>query len=176
MERCHRHGGGKSQPETTRHNAGRVSASADIALKALDDIDRRLIVLLQDDARLSTVALAKAVGLARTTVQERLARLEATGVINGYTLRLGQTGQALQAWLLLHHEDGYTCDDVMPALNQLPQVQQCYSVAGQIDLLVLVRADTAEQLAQLRERIVMLKGVATVTTLPILRVLLDRSA
>jgi DNA-binding Lrp family transcriptional regulator len=57
-------------------------------MKPLDAIDRQLIALLQDNARLSTVALAKAVGLSRSTVQERLQRLENAGVIAQYTVRL----------------------------------------------------------------------------------------
>ena len=145
-------------------------------MKPLDDIDRQLIALLQDNARLSTVALAKAVGLGRSTVQERLARLESAGVIAQYTVRLGQSGEPLQAWLLLRYADGFSCDDVMPALAALPQVQQCFSVAGEIDLVVLARVDTPGQLADLREAIAMLKGVDDVTTLTVLRVTLDRSA
>ena len=145
-------------------------------LKPLDEIDRRLIALLQDNARLSTVALAKAVGLARTTVQERLSRLETAGVIARYTVRLGQSGEPLQAWMLLRYADGFSCDDVMPALAAMPQVQQCHSVAGEIDLMVLVRVDTPGQLADVREAIAMLKGVDDVTTLTVLRVTLDRSA
>lgn len=143
-------------------------------MKPLDDIDRRLIALLQDNARLSTVALAKAVGLARTTVQERLSRLEDAGVIAQYTVRLGQAGEPLLAWLLLRYADGFSCDDVMPALAGMPQVQQCHAVAGEIDLLVLVRVDTPGQLADLRDRIAGLKGVEATTTLTVLRVTLDR--
>lgn len=143
-------------------------------MKALDAIDRQLIALLQDNARLSTVALAKAVGLARSSVQERLQRLEAAGVIAQYTVRLGAGGDPLQAWLLLRYADGFSCDDVMPLLQALPQVQLCHSVAGETDLMVLVRADTPTLLADLRERIAAFKGVDDVTTVPLLRVLLDR--
>lgn len=143
-------------------------------MKALDAIDRKLIALLQDNARLSTVALAKAVGLSRSTVQERLQRLESAGVIAQYTVRLGSNGDPLQAWLWLRYADGFSCDDVMPLLTELPQVQQCYSVAGEIDLLVLVQAETPGALADLRERIAGFKGVDDVTTVPVLRTLLDR--
>lgn len=143
-------------------------------MKTLDDIDRKLIALLQDNARLSTVALARAVGLSRSSVQERLQRLESAGVIAQYTVRLGSGGDPLQAWLLLRYGDGFSCDDVMPLLTQLPQVQQCYSVAGEIDLMVLVRTDTPGQLADLREVIAMFKGIDDVTTLAVLRVTLDR--
>ena len=99
-------------------------------MKPLDDIDRKLIALLQDNARLSTVALAKAVGLSRSAVQERIARLEGSGVIAQYTVRLGSGGEPLRAWLLLRYADGFSCDDVMPQLEALPQVQACHSVAG----------------------------------------------
>lgn len=143
-------------------------------MKTLDAIDRRLIALLQDNARLSAVALAKAVGLSRSSVQERLQRLESAGVIAQYTVRLGAGGDPLQAWLLLRYAEGFSCDDVMPLLEALPAVQQCHSVAGEIDLLVLVRVDTPGALADLRERIAAFKGVDDVTTLPVLRVLLDR--
>ena len=143
-------------------------------MKKLDDIDRRLIALLQDNARLSTVHLAKAVGLSRSTVQERIQRLELAGVIAQYTVRLGSGGDPLRAWLLLRYADGFSCDDVMPLLTGLPQVQACHSVAGDIDLMVLVQAPTPSALADLRERIAGFKGVDDVTTVPVLRTLLDR--
>jgi DNA-binding Lrp family transcriptional regulator len=144
-------------------------------MKILDATDRTLIALLQDNARLSTVALAKAVGLSRSTVQERLQRLESAGVIAQYTVRLGQGGDPLQAWLLLRYADGFSCDDVMPLLSALPAVQLCHSVAGETDLMVLVRVPTPMALADLRERIAAFKGVDDVTTVPVLRVTLDRS-
>lgn len=143
-------------------------------MKTLDATDRQLIALLQDNARLSTVALAKAVGLGRSTVQERLQRLENAGVIAQYTVRLGSGGDPLQAWLMLRYADGFSCDDVMPLLAQLPQVKLCHSVAGELDLLVLVQADTPTELADLRERVVSFKGVDDVTTVPVLRTTLDR--
>ena len=143
-------------------------------MKTLDAIDRQLIALLQDNARLSTVALAKAVGLGRSTVQERLQRLENAGVIAQYTVRLGSAGDPLQAWLMLRYADGFSCDDVMPMLVAMPQVRLCHSVAGEIDLLVLVQADSPSELADLRERIAGIKGVDDVTTLPVLRTTLDR--
>ncbi|MDG2519436.1 Lrp/AsnC family transcriptional regulator [Lysobacter soli] len=143
-------------------------------MKHLDAIDRQLIALLQDNARLSTVALAKAVGLGRTTVQERLQRLESAGVIAQYTVRLGSGGDPLQAWLMLRYADGFSCDDVMPQLTAMPQVRLCQSVAGELDLLVLVQAESPGELADLRERVAAIKGVDDVTTVPVLRTTLDR--
>jgi Lrp/AsnC family transcriptional regulator, leucine-responsive regulatory protein len=144
-------------------------------MKILDAIDRRLIALLQDNARLSLVALAKAVGLSRSAVQERLQRLERADVIDKYTVRLGVAGQrTVQAWFLLSHADGFSCEDVMPALVDMPEVVLCHSVAGDVDLMVLVQTDSSVELAKLRERVAMMKGVDDVTTVSVLDVKLDR--
>lgn len=142
-------------------------------MKMLDAIDQRLIALLQDDARTPTVALARAVGLSRSAVQERLQRLERGGTIAQYTLRLGEI-EGLQAWLMLRHAEGFSCDDVLPELSSWPQVRLCHSLAGEIDLLVLVQARSTAELSDLRERAMQLKGIAAVTTAPVLRSLLDR--
>lgn len=144
-------------------------------MKTLDAIDRQMLALLQDDARRPLVSLAKAVGLSRSAVQERLRRLERSQVIEKYTLRLGDAGAPkLQAWIFLRHAEGFSCEDVMPELAEMPEVQQCYSVAGDIDLMVLVHSETAADLARLRERLHALKGVDDVTTVPVLDVKLDR--
>jgi len=144
-------------------------------MKVLDAIDRQLIALLQDNARLPLVSLAKSVELSRSAVQERLQRLERSSVIEKYTVRVGGAGQRkLQAWFFLSHSDGFSCDDVMPILSGIPEVLFCQSVVGDVDLMVLVQTDTSAELAQLRERVVALKGIDDVTTIPVLDVKLDR--
>jgi DNA-binding Lrp family transcriptional regulator len=59
-------------------------------LDQLDDLDRNLVALLQENARESVANLARQLGVARTTVIARIARLEKTNVIAGYSVRLGQ--------------------------------------------------------------------------------------
>lgn len=143
-------------------------------MKALDETDRKLIALLQDDARTPVLALAKAVGLSRSTVQERLSRLESSGVISQYTVRLGKAEGRVEAWLMVTHADGFTCDDILPLLSSLPAVRLCHSLAGTIDLLVLVETASPAELAELRERILLHRTVEDVTTAVVLRSLLDR--
>lgn len=161
-------------PADRRPQRRTAGAGDNRGMKPLDDTDRRLIALLQDNARLSTVQLAKAVGLSRSAVQERIQRLEAAGVIAQYTVRLGSGGDPLRAWLLLRYAEGFSCDDVMPLLAGMPQVQACHSVAGETDMLVLVQADTPSMLSGVREAVAAFKGVDDVTTLPVLRTLLER--
>ncbi|HET7843205.1 MAG TPA: Lrp/AsnC family transcriptional regulator [Xanthomonadales bacterium] len=144
--------------------------------KPLDDIDRRLIALLADNARKPLVALAKAVGLSRSAAQERLQRLERSGVIAGYTIRRGRDGAApVQAWLQLRFKPGKACADVMDALSGMEAVRTCHSVAGDVDLLVLVECAAIVDVGRVREQVAALPAVASVTTLPVLAVQLDRS-
>ena len=144
-------------------------------MKTLDAIDQRLLALLQDNARTPMVALAKSVGLSRSATQERLQRLEGSGTIEKYTVRLGAVGPMnIQAWLFLRFAAGFSCEDVLPILTRMPEVKLCHSVAGETDLLVLVEAETPSALAQLRERAIAFKGVDDVRTMPVLAVKLDR--
>lgn len=143
-------------------------------MKALDEKDRRLIALLQDDARAPVVTLAKAVGLSRSAVQERLARLEEAGVIAQYTLRLGKAEGRVEAWLMIRHAEGFTCDDILPLLLSLPSVRLCHSLAGDVDLLVLVETGSPGELAELREQVLLYRTVENVTTSVVLQTLLDR--
>jgi len=145
-------------------------------MKTLDDIDQRLLALLAGDARRSLVSLAKAVGLSRSAVQERLQRLERSGAIAGYTIKRGREGAApVQAWLQLRFKPGKACIDVMADLTEMAAVRLCHSVAGDVDLLVLVECAAIADVGHVRELIAALPAVASVTTLPVLAVQLDRS-
>ena len=97
-----------------------------------DRLDRDLITLLQANARESTANLARKLGIARTTVVARLARLEADGLIAGYTVRLG--GEAVdQIHLLLNRivlESGMEVESVAPADDDVNSVYQ-YLIGGE---------------------------------------------
>ena len=89
----------------------------------MDDTDRELISLLRDDARMPVVALAKKLRIARATVQNRLARLEQAGTIQGYTLRLmpAAEGYRIRALLMVAVE-GNRAAEVLQALRGHPNV------------------------------------------------------
>lgn len=137
--------------------------------KALDAIDKHMIALLRANARLPLVALAKAIGLSRSATQERLKRLERQNVIAGYTVQLGNLrDRATRAWLSVRFMDGYRCADIVPHLLRQSEVRLCHSLAGDVDLLILVEADSMSGISEVRETIAAIEGVADVKSAPVL--------
>jgi DNA-binding Lrp family transcriptional regulator len=90
----------------------------------MKDADARLIELLRANAREPTASLARKLGLARSTVQERLARLERDGVVRGYTVRLADEAQAgrLRAVVMIE-TDPKQADRVSVELRKMPEVR-----------------------------------------------------
>jgi DNA-binding Lrp family transcriptional regulator len=151
-------------------DAQRVAPSRELA-------DRQLLALLQVNARESTANLARKLGLARTTVVARLARLEAEGVISGYTVKLGgKAGHAsVQAFV------GITVSpkagrDVVKKLSALPELNQLASVSGEFDYMALLRADSTLRLDALLDEIGAFDGVTRTTTSVVLAIRVDRNA
>ncbi|MFJ9990554.1 Lrp/AsnC family transcriptional regulator [Pseudomonas putida] len=142
---------------------------------ALDDIDRQLIALLQINARESVATLARHLGIARTTVTSRLARLEKHKVITGYGVRLGQrlAGGGLQAYvgITVQPRSGR---EVVRRLSAMGQVQQLCAVSGEFDYVAWLLSDSPEQLDQLLDQIGSLEGVEKTTTSIILSSKVDR--
>jgi DNA-binding Lrp family transcriptional regulator len=142
----------------------------------IDETDQKLIALLQDNARLRVATLARRLGLARTTVQARLDRLENSGVIAGYALRLGQAARAaLRATALLSIEPR-TGPAVLARLKSLPQVRRVHTTSGRFDLIVTIEAETTEALDDTLDRIGEAKGVKGSESLIHLSTKLDRGA
>ena len=146
-------------------------------MKALDPLDRNLISLLQANARENAANLARKLGVARTTVLARLARLEAQEVIVGYTVRLAQDAQgaALQAYvgITVQPKSGR---DVTRRLSRMPEVQQLCAVSGEYDYVAWLRADTPERLDALLDEIGEVDGVVKTTTSIVLAKRIDRMA
>jgi DNA-binding Lrp family transcriptional regulator len=142
-----------------------------------DALDRELLALLQANARESTANLARRLGVARTTVVARLARLEAGGAIVGYTVRLANAaaGRGVRAYV------GITVSpkssrEVVRRLAKLPELRQLASVSGEFDLLALLEADTPARLDALLDEIGEIDGVARTHTSVVLAVRVDRAA
>jgi DNA-binding Lrp family transcriptional regulator len=140
----------------------------------IDETDKALLTLLEENARLPVATLARRLGLARTTVQARLERLETSGVIEGYTLRLGQNARApLRATVLVSIEPR-SAPVVLSRLKSLPQVRRVHTTSGRFDLIVTLEAATTEALDETLDRIIGAKGVKSSESLIHLSTKLDR--
>jgi DNA-binding Lrp family transcriptional regulator len=125
------------------------------------DADAKLIDLLRADAREPTASLARKLGLARSTVQERIARLERDGVIKGYTVRLADDAEAnrLRAVVMIS-TDPKQADRVSVELKKMPEVRSLAALSGSYDLVAMVETDTPARIDALLDRIGRAPGVA----------------
>ncbi|MBN8945491.1 MAG: Lrp/AsnC family transcriptional regulator [Rhizobiales bacterium] len=144
------------------------------ASATLDSIDRHLIELLRRDSRQPAGALARAVGLSRSTIQDRLGRLRRQGVIRRFTIDTTAPVEAAgaRAFFLVRIE-GRPCGRLIPGLAGMPEVESCAHVAGPMDVILTVRAGDLAGLSALRERIVAMPGIASVTVAPVLKTHLE---
>jgi len=144
---------------------------ASLSRHSLDDKDRKLIAALRDNARLSFSELGRILYLSRSAVQDRFNRLRRDGVIMGFTVRakLNEVGD-LQAWLFVKVTPGLLCCPLVPEVLKITQVTQCYALAGEWDMLVMVTARDGDDLCRLREHIGAVEGVAEVQTQVVLGV------
>ncbi|WP_296764324.1 Lrp/AsnC family transcriptional regulator [Sediminimonas sp.] len=140
-----------------------------------DETDAALMALLAENARLPVATLARRLGLARTTVQARIDRLEAGGAIAGYTLRRGaQARPPLHATALLSVEPRAGAA-VLARLKTLSQVKRVHTASGRFDMIVELAADSTAALDETLDRIGEAKGVRSSESLIHLSTKLDRA-
>ena len=117
----------------------------------LDDIDRKILEILQADGRTTNVDLARQVGMAPSAVFERVRRLEQRGVITGYAARVNPKAvdRPLLAYVLVRSDERIGTSSSGEALAKLPEVLEVHHVAGQDSYLVKVRVKDPEALGKL---------------------------
>lgn len=141
----------------------------------IDETDQRLVTLLRENARRPVAELARRLNLARTTVQARIERLEAGGVITGYTLRTAEASRPpLQATVLMSIEPR-SGPEVLARLRSLPGVEVVHTTSGRFDLLAQVVAQTTAELDDTIDRIAEARGVRSSESLIHLATKLDRT-
>ena len=127
----------------------------------IDVIDRKILGLLQENARLSNAELAEAVGLNASSVFERVKKLERKGIITGYvaTVDAEKLGKPLLAFIRLTIESGPQQDAeaaqrrLVEAYLAEPDILECHDVAGEDCLIIKVRAAGPKELKGLHDRI-----------------------
>ncbi|CUJ86812.1 Regulatory protein AsnC [Shimia thalassica] len=141
----------------------------------LDETDRKLLTLLTDNARAPVATLARKLGLARTTVQARLERLEESGAIAGYTLRLGEVVRPRIRATVLVSIELRSGPAVLQRLKTLSAVETVHTCSGRVDLIVQVAADSTSELDETLDLIGETRGVKGSESLIHLATKLDRA-
>jgi DNA-binding Lrp family transcriptional regulator len=149
--------------------------TAKSAIWEMKNKDDELLALLRLNAREPVAALARKLGVSRTTVQDRLRRLEQSGVIAGYAVRLGSANRSpgISAIVTIYVEPRQAAS-VARTISTFPQVETLYTVSGKFDLVALVKAPTSEDMDKVLDDVSDVKGVTDVETAVILSTKLDR--
>ena len=142
----------------------------------MDETDRSILALLGADARMSVALLARRLKVARSTIQARLERLETTGIIGGYTLKLGEAARQsrIRASILLSIEARAQAG-IVTRLKSIPEVERAFTTSGRFDLLLQIAAPNTQVLDQVLDEIGTITGVLSSESLIHLSTKIDRA-
>ncbi|MBZ5859538.1 Lrp/AsnC family transcriptional regulator [Flavihumibacter profundi] len=121
----------------------------------LDDIDFRILEMMQCNARISNADLARELEMAPSAILERVRKLEQKNAIMGYTTRLNPAAvrQKLLAFIFIRTKDGFgETGKTTQALSKIPEVQEVHHIAGEDCFLVKVRTEDAASLMELMRK------------------------
>ncbi len=143
--------------------------------RQMDEIDRQLLSALRENARASTAALARRLGVSRTTVQSRIARLERARTITGYTVRTSEAHEkgTIRALVMITLGPKQAAG-VEAAIRRMPDVRALHSVSGPSDMIAEAATASISEMDALIDRIGALDGVERTTSSVILSTKIDR--
>ncbi|PZG12853.1 AsnC family transcriptional regulator [Micromonospora craterilacus] len=132
----------------------------------MEETDQAIIAALTVDGRLSYTDLAEKVGLSVSAVHQRVRRLEQRGVIKGYAAQVSfeALDLPLTAFVAIRPFDPSQPDDAPERLAHLPEIDSCYSVAGEDFYLLLLRVAGPADLERVLQEIRTSANVTTRTT------------
>ena len=134
-------------------------------MATIDDTDRRILLALVDEPRASIAALADRLGLARNTVQSRVASLEQRQVLRNYDRRLhgAAIGYPLTVFMAAH-VDQPRITEVAAALAEIPEIIQAHSLSGQADVLLRLLCKDTDDLYRVTQLVLATEGVVRTET------------
>ncbi|MEB8388545.1 Lrp/AsnC family transcriptional regulator [Rhodobacteraceae bacterium KMM 6894] len=140
-----------------------------------DDLDRRIVRELQRNARESTSTIAARLGVARSTVHERMARMERDGTITGYSVVLSKnpSEERIEILMLLEIRQQET-RKVLKRLEAYTEVRLCLSINGEYDLFVSAEAPRLEDLDVFVDEVAEIPGIIRTNTFVVFGRKLDR--
>lgn len=136
----------------------------------LDKIDRKLLNLLQEDAKASYAELAKRLGISSSGIHKRVKKLVNAGMIRKFVAVIDPqvVGKKLKAFMGISTSPG-TCREVIAQLSQRPEVLEIHEVAGEHDLFVKLVTDDTLKLNEILHEIDKIPGVSSTRTLIVLK-------
>ena len=152
-----------------------VIMTSSIGKLTIDATDQRILALLREDARASTSKLGRKLGLSRTTVQSRIERLLARGIIAGFTVRLSDEvvrGQ-IQSHVMIKALPKLA-SRVEAELRRWPEVRKLYAISGAHDFIAVLVTDSVRAIDVLLDRIGVLEGVDRTDSSIVLSTRIDR--
>lgn len=116
----------------------------------LDELDRQILTILQDDGRASNVSIAKKIGVGHTRVRDRIMRMEESGVIEGYRVQLNPValGQGILCIVQLKTDQGFDFAELIDQLLTLEEVVEVVNITGEFDAHIRI---WARDVAHLRD-------------------------
>ena len=132
----------------------------------MDATDRLILGLLAANGRISYAELARQVGLSGPATHERVAKLEASGIIRGYTTLLTPeaVGLGVTAFIGIVQAADSEIDDIVTDVSGIPEVESCYFLAGAESFLLKVRVASITELEHLIVRLNRITGIAATRT------------
>jgi Lrp/AsnC family leucine-responsive transcriptional regulator len=134
----------------------------------INEIDRQILTILQEDARVSNAEIARRLGMAPSAIFERIKKLEKKEIILGYQAQICPIamGSSLLAYIFIHTDEPVGTSIVGGELAAIPEVQEVHHIAGEDCYMVKVRAANTEDLWEiLKERVGPIKDIQTRTTI-----------
>lgn len=133
----------------------------------LDNTDLHILQLMQENARIPNIDMAKKLEMAPSAVLERVKKLEQKKVIRNYSANINPASidQKLLAFIYIKTNDGMGCSVTGTALAKIPEVQEVHNIAGEDCFLVKVRtADSASLIALMRNEFAKIPTIQSTKT------------
>jgi len=140
----------------------------------LDRNDLLLVDALQHNANQRLEDLARVVQLAPSSIHERLRRLERDGIIRRWTIDVDAAALGLGVLAYVGIRASKPCAELVEALETIPAIEECHSVAGELSLLLKVRVAATSALLELAERLRQIPGIEGTETTIVLKTQVDR--
>jgi Lrp/AsnC family leucine-responsive transcriptional regulator len=150
----------------SHRSGGRPAGAAAYDTRVLDERDLQIVAALQEDARATYADIGRRVGLAASSVHDRVRKLERAGVIRAYRAVVDPEalGLFVTALIAVTPLDPTQPDDLPERIADVPEVEDCFSVAGEANYVLKVRTRTTGDLESLIRRLREKAQVNTRTT------------